>query len=220
MTENIFNNQRAIPTKLTTFGFQGDAHTYTYKQPLLDQAFTLTVTVTLPNNVTTTLSDQETGEPYTLHLAANNTGDFVARVREAYQAALHLIQAQCFEPDVFAEKQARALIQHVTATYHDDLEFLWKKFPGNAVWRRADTHKWYAALLKVPQSKLGLAGDEIITIIDLRLATADLAKLIDSDHYFPGYHMNKNHWYSIILDGRVTDAEIFDRLQTSYDLAH
>ncbi|KRO27870.1 hypothetical protein [Lactiplantibacillus fabifermentans] len=82
MTENIFNNQRAIPAKLTAFGFQLDANIYTYEQPLLDQAFTLTVVVTLPNTVTTTLIDQETGAPYTLHLVTNNTGDFVARVRK------------------------------------------------------------------------------------------------------------------------------------------
>jgi len=34
----------------------------------------------------------------------------------------------------------------------------------------------------------------------------------------PGYHMNKNHWNTIILDGTVPDKEIFSWIDHSYDL--
>ena len=34
----------------------------------------------------------------------------------------------------------------------------------------------------------------------------------------PGYHMNKNHWNSIILDGTVPDEDIKRMLEESYDL--
>ena len=38
--------------------------------------------------------------------------------------------------------------------YCDELEFLWQKFPDNAVWRRKDNKKWYGALLTVSKEKL------------------------------------------------------------------
>ena len=34
----------------------------------------------------------------------------------------------------------------------------------------------------------------------------------------PGYHLNKMHWNSIILDGTVPDKEIKRMVQESYDL--
>jgi len=34
----------------------------------------------------------------------------------------------------------------------------------------------------------------------------------------PGYHMNKKHWNTVILDGSVPDKEIFEWIDHSYDL--
>ena len=34
----------------------------------------------------------------------------------------------------------------------------------------------------------------------------------------PGYHMNKKHWNTVILDGTVPDDEIIEMIDNSYDL--
>lgn len=34
----------------------------------------------------------------------------------------------------------------------------------------------------------------------------------------PGYHQNKEHWNSIILDGTIPDKEIIRMIEESYDL--
>jgi len=34
----------------------------------------------------------------------------------------------------------------------------------------------------------------------------------------PGYHMNKKHWNTIILDGSIPDKEVFAWIDHSYDL--
>lgn len=34
----------------------------------------------------------------------------------------------------------------------------------------------------------------------------------------PGYHMNKKHWNTIIIDGSVSDALLKDWIDSSYDL--
>ena len=34
----------------------------------------------------------------------------------------------------------------------------------------------------------------------------------------PGYHMNKEHWISVVLDGSVGDGKTLDFLDMSYDL--
>ncbi len=34
----------------------------------------------------------------------------------------------------------------------------------------------------------------------------------------PGYHMNKKHWNTVIIDGNIPDKEIFMMIDHSYDL--
>lgn len=34
----------------------------------------------------------------------------------------------------------------------------------------------------------------------------------------PGYHMNKKHWNTVLVDGSVPDKEIFSWIDHSYDL--
>lgn len=36
----------------------------------------------------------------------------------------------------------------------------------------------------------------------------------------PAYHMNKEHWVSIIADGSMTDDEIYSLVSVSYDLTN
>ena len=34
----------------------------------------------------------------------------------------------------------------------------------------------------------------------------------------PGYHLNKNHWNTVILDGSIPDPEVFQMIDDSYQL--
>lgn len=113
----------------------------------------------------------------------------------------------------------KKVISYVRQTYGDELEFLWPKFPNNAIWRRKDSGKWYAALLVVSKKKLGVDSDDIVEIIDLRMDPEMLTFLLDNKKYYPGYHMNKRHWCTIILDGSVSLEEIYARIDESFVLA-
>ena len=79
---------------------------------------------------------------------------------------------------------------------------------NNAVWRRADNEKWYGALLTVEKQKLGIKSHDTAEIIDLRADPEEVKELIKEENYYPGWHMNKKHWYTVILDGSVAFEEI------------
>ena len=44
------------------------------------------------------------------------------------------------------------------------------------------------------------------------------AVIIQTYGFLPGYHMNKQHWITILLDGSVSEAKVLDFLDMSYDL--
>lgn len=219
MTQKIFENKKAVFRKLLAFGFTKSGADYVYKTHLLDGQFCLKISVSNEGEITTKVTELPTEEPYTLHLLEGANGPFVGRVKEEYEKILQEIGEKCFEIDVFKSDYTKNVLEFVRLEYGDEPEYLWEKFPDNAVLRRKDTSKWYAAILTVAKNKLGLTGSEKIEVIDLRILPDELQALIDNKKYFPGYHMNKKHWLTIILDGSVPLEEIYSRIKDSYKLA-
>ena len=220
----IFKNKRPIAERLFAYGFQPknvglvDAE-FTYTKEILSGQFRLCVKISREGRLSTRMIDMASGEDYTLHRNIGAEGAFVGQVRKAYEEILTDIAKECFESDVFKSQQAKELIQWVRQRYGDELEFLWEKFPNDAIWRRKDTKKWYAALLTVSKRKVGQDSDEPTEILDLRIRPEELEDTIDNQRYFPGYHMNKKHWYTIWLNGSVPTEEICRRIEESYALA-
>ena len=213
-----FKRKKLVPQKLLDYGFVPDNKIWRYKTNILNDEFLLFVIVTASGNVDTDIVEIETNESYVLY-KTNATGSFVGEVRNAVLSKLSDIAEKCFESSVFKSSQAQNIIDYVRKTYCNELEFLWQKFPENAVWRREDTGKWYGALLTVRKNKLGLGGDEKVEIIDLRAKPEKMPELLQDTRYFPGYHMNKKNWFTVILDDSVDTKELFALIDESFLLA-
>lgn len=205
--------------KLPEYGFEKTEYGYKRSFSILEGQLCMRVYISADGEVHTKVIDSASGEEYILHQVPGASGAFVGWVKEAYQQILQEIADKCFAPDVFKSDYARQIIAHAHKTYGDELEFLWKRFPENAVLRRKDSGKWYAALLRLSGSKLGLETSETIEILDLRIRPEEIETTVDNKCFFPGYHMNKQHWYTICLDGSVLLEEIYTRLDASYHLA-
>ena len=216
--EQIFKHYKPNFAKLQKFGFVPSGDGYTYKTAIMNGGFALHIKITA-GDIDTQVIDLATDDPYTLFLVEGAVGGFVGAVRTDYETVMTEIAQKCYDKCIFKSDYAQKLIEYVSDTYGDELEFLWEKFPDNAVWRRKDNQKWYGALLTVKKDKLGLPSDERVEIIDLRAATEDIDNLVDNARFFRGYHMNKKHWITICLDGSVPLSEIQSMLDASYELA-
>lgn len=219
MFEEVFRNRRLVKERLTLFGFTEREGGYQLSRSLANGLLEMKVFLSLDGKIYTQVMDLDSGEEYVLHRVSGACGAFVGRVKEEYDAILSAVETNCFELDVFKSAYARQVIQYVRETYQDELEFLWKRVPDNAIFRRKDTNKWYGALLVVSRRKLGLPDDEKVDILDLRICPEELEMVIDNKGYFPGYHMNKKHWCTICLDGTVPIEEIYRRIDMSYRLS-
>ncbi len=216
---DIFENRKANTEKLVKFGFWREGRCYVYKTVLTDSGFKMHVTVNDAGEVRTQVYDPAFDEPYSLHLVEGASGGFVGGVRSQYEDVLREIAERCFDPNVFKTAQAKELIAYVRDRFGDELEYLWKKFPKNAVWRRNDNAKWYGAILSVQKNRLGFDSTEIVEIIDLRIRPELMQETVAKEHFYPGWHMNKKHWYTVLLDGSVSTDELCRRIDESYRLA-
>lgn len=213
--EEIFRNSVPDEKRLKEYGFAPSAEGWELKKEILDGQFELLVSVT-GGAVRTALTDTATNEPYTLYLVEDAQGAFVGEVRLAVTDELHKIAARCFEAHTHGAT-ARELIEHVKNTYGDEPEYLWED--ENAVWRRKDNRKWYGALLSAPAKYFGLESDGKAEVLDFRMEPEKLDEAADGKKIFRGYHMNKKHWATVVLDGSVPKEEIFALLAESYRLA-
>ena len=113
--------------------------------------------------------------------------------------------------------QRERITQYMLDTYGTEAEYLWADSPGNAIFRHPSSKKWYAAMMRVLPEKLGLAGEEALDVMDIRCSTIMIGSLLSTKGFLPAYHMNKNHWISIVLDNSVPDDQITPLLELSYD---
>ncbi|MCL1973154.1 MAG: MmcQ/YjbR family DNA-binding protein [Endomicrobia bacterium] len=114
--------------------------------------------------------------------------------------------------------QTNKVLKYVKKKYETEPEFLWRKFPNNAILRHNKNSKWYAALLNISPKKLGIDGNENIDILNLRCDPLVINFIMDGKNFFPGYHMNKSHWVTIVLNGAIKDTKLFSLIDASYNL--
>lgn len=109
------------------------------------------------------------------------------------------------------------IYEYVKKQYGTVPEYLWKESPESVVLRHQNG-KWYAVLMQVEKSRLGLEGDTKVDIIDVKCDPDMVGLLTQTYGFLPGYHMNKKYWITMLLDGTVSEAKILDFLDMSYDL--
>ncbi len=111
------------------------------------------------------------------------------------------------------------IFEYVNQKFGTKPEFLWPKFPSYAVLRNTNNSKWYAVVMTVEKKKLELEGDEIIDILNVKCDPITIGSLLDGIEYLPGYHMNKSNWVSVCLCENVSQEEVFNLIDLSYEMS-
>ena len=110
------------------------------------------------------------------------------------------------------------LDKYITETYGAVGEYMWEKYPTFAVYRHQNNKKWFAVIMEIPKSKIDLCGDDSVCVINLKCDPTLIGSLLLENGIHKGYHMNKNYWITVRLDGSVNLDKIKWLLDLSFDL--
>lgn len=111
------------------------------------------------------------------------------------------------------------ILNYIEKQYGVTPDYLWERTHENAALRHIGTKKWFGVIIKeLPRRRLGFNDDEHVDILDLKCDPLMIGSLIDGRSFLPGYHMNKEHWFTIILDGTVPAEKIFPLIDMSFEL--
>ena len=110
----------------------------------------------------------------------------------------------------------KEVLEWVKKTYGTEPDYPWADC--NAVLRHPDTRKWYGLLMEVRRDRLGLEGEEPVDVLNVKCDPVLSGFLRTRPGFLPAYHMNKEQWLSILLDGTAPDEEVRSLLEGSYEL--
>ena len=105
---------------------------------------------------------------------------------------------------------------YIAATYNAEKNYPWVKHPNYVVFRHSNNQKWFALVMDVPKVKLGLQGDRLLNVVNLKCDPILIGSLRSESGLFPAYHMNKESWITVALDGSVSDDKIKMLLDMSF----
>ena len=98
------------------------------------------------------------------------------------------------------------LLNHIADTYGIAPDYPFEGDFTTAVCRHRDNRKWFAILMEIPRSRLGLSGEGTLNVVNLKISPEMLPSLLQARGVFPAYHMSKTHWVTVALDGAEVRA--------------
>jgi len=112
------------------------------------------------------------------------------------------------------------IFKHVKENYGTLFDYPFKKFPKYVALRHTSNRKWYGLVMNVLPDKLGLNGKAEIDILNLKCPPELIGSLRNGRDILPGYHMNKEHWISLVLDCTDPEGEIYNLIEQSFHLTN
>ena len=211
----IFKSYQFNQEKAHAYGFVENREVWTYSCQILQGDFIMTVSITV-DNVSFQVFDQEMGDLYPQVHMESMTGSFVASVREACLEILYQIRKACFEVQDYICPQTKSIMDQVQEKYGNQLEYLWEKSPDTAVLRHEGNQKWYAVLMKISWDKLEKGREGQVEALNLK--HDQVADLLSKKGIYPAFHMNKRYWISVALDDTLSDKEVLELMEKSWNL--
>ena len=100
----------------------------------------------------------------------------------------------------------------VSADYPFEADF------ETAAYRHKSNRKWFALLMNLPKDKFIDNAEGTISVVNLKSDPLLIGSLILEDGIYSAYHMNKNHWISVLIDENTDEDKLRWLLDLSFEL--
>ena len=110
------------------------------------------------------------------------------------------------------------VFEYVKKTYKIKPDYPFPIAPSYPVLRHPDNRKLFALIMDVPRNRLGLDGEEQVDILNLKCSAALSGSLREQPGILPAYHMHRDSWVTVLLDGTVPVEDICPLIDLSFTL--
>ena len=110
------------------------------------------------------------------------------------------------------------LIDYIFDEYSVEPDFPFPRDDVSCVFRHIDNRKWFGIAMAVPYRTLGINRDGEADILNIKCDPVMMGSLRGKNGFCPAYHMNKDKWITILLDGSAEQEDIKALLAMSYTM--
>ena len=110
------------------------------------------------------------------------------------------------------------LKEYLENTYSPKVESPWDKYPEHTTFKHTNNNKWFALIMKIGYNKLDQKKSGEVFVINLKCIPDMIGSLRKKEGIYKAYHMNKEHWITVVLDGTVSISEIKSLIDISFEL--
>lgn len=198
---------------LINFGFHFEENTLVFKKNILNDTFRMEIKL-ISTDFEIEVYDLDFNEVYSLFSVDSANGEIVTTIREEVKDVLEKIL--CLESVIYED-----VLRYVKERYNSTTV---KPFKTNPDIKALVTPKgkWYALFLDVEYNKLkkdSLVNSKV-KVINLKHISSKISTITDDRNIFPSYHMNKNHWISVVLDNNIDIEYVKELIELSYNLVN
>ena len=198
---------------LINFGFQFEDNILVFKRNILKDAFRMEIRL-VSTDFEIEVYDLDFNEVYSLFSVDSASGEIVTAIREEVKDVLEKIL--CLGSFVYED-----ILCYAKGKYNSTAVQPFKSNPEiKALF--TPNNKWYALFLDIEYNKLQKDSlvDSKVKIVNLKHIPSKISTVIDNRNIFPAYHMNKNHWISVVLDNNIDIEYVKELIELSYNLVN
>ena len=108
------------------------------------------------------------------------------------------------------------LIDHIFDEYSVEPDYPFPRDDVTCVFRHTDNRKWFGIVMTVPCRTVGISRDGNVDILNVKCDPIMMGPLRGRSGFRPAYHMNKDRWITVLLDGPAEKEDITALLAMSY----
>ena len=109
------------------------------------------------------------------------------------------------------------LVSYVSEVYSVEPDYPFDE-DETFVFRHTGNRKWFGIVMSVSCQKLGLARSGMADVVNLKCGPQLMGVYRRQPGILRCYHMNKDNWVTVLLDGTAEDETIKELLALSYAL--
>ena len=110
------------------------------------------------------------------------------------------------------------LIYYIFDTYSVEPDYPFPRDDVSCVFRHIDNRKWFGIAMAIPYRTLGISRKGNVDILNIKCSPVIIGSLRGKPGFRPAYHMNKDKWITVLLDGSAGQKDIAALLDMSYSM--
>jgi len=110
------------------------------------------------------------------------------------------------------------LTDYIFDAFSVEADYPFPRDDVSCVFRHTDNRKWFGIMMKIPYRTLGMNRDGETDIVNVKCDPVLMGSFRGRPGFCPAYHMNKDKWITILLDGSAGREEITALVDMSFHM--